>query len=103
MLIYCNFDAAILVGASTGVYLLLDYAAVAITNTAAAAGLGSATTLQLSNYGYSYWISWACVGALFLGGIWMCCASCNIKKQSVILKIQLLLKWHNQLNKMFSV
>jgi hypothetical protein len=77
--------AGILVGIATGIYLLLDWANSVYTNltnvTAAALNQSTTPTINLSNYGYSFWISWACFGALFIGGIWMCCASCKIKKQ----------------------
>merc|ERR1712150_262538 len=77
--------ASIAVGVATGIYLLLDWAGSVYSQLTAqtAAALQSSTTLSIniSNYGYSFWISWACCACLLIGGIWMCCASCQIKKQ----------------------
>jgi hypothetical protein len=77
--------ASIGIGVATGIYLLLDWAGSvysSLTNiTAASLASSNTLSINLSNYGYSFWISWACCACLLIGGIWMCCASCQIKKQ----------------------
>jgi len=69
---------------ASGVYLAVSVVSTVISNAFASATGGSSSELvNINNWGYSMWMAWASFVACFIGGIWLCCASCQIKKRQV--------------------
>jgi len=79
--------AAIFIGAASGVYLLVQTFS-SLTGILTSVFTGTSVTITTSGWGYSYWLSWASCGALLIGGIWLCCASCSMsKRQATIVPV----------------
>lgn len=69
----------VFIGAASAVYLLVN----GVTNLMTGVVTGTNTSfVNTSSWGYSYYLSWSAFACLFIGGIWLCCASCQMSKRA---------------------
>lgn len=72
--------AGVVIGLASGLYILVGNITSLLTSLFTTGAVS--VTVTISSWGYSYWLSWVSFATLFIGGIWLCCASCQMKKHS---------------------